>query len=362
MKKHEIVKIIFKLRTIPLIIIVTLFCQSQNSTAALYSFRLLTATPGTIIIERPNKYDYVPTIIQQNNISTIWWCGAQGAGTGDTIFSAKVPAGKLEKMAAIVDFQPVFSSSGNPSTFDGQHTCDPSIVEVNNRLYLYHGGLSQKKTTTLDLAVVTKIGVASSDDGGKTWNRANQGKPILIPRVLQESDKNRYGIGQPSVVYHGGLFHLFYTNSVGPDGPGIYLIRSKTPLLTDAEEWTVHGFVPLKGNTPKDGNRFIQGASADWAFLSKYAMFMMALRKKEGIMQLLFFDETLQTNLGEVELPIEWTEGPGLVRDEKGNLIVSDEIQNSFSFYLLRSTGTPRKPATWDISASKIQISISRLP
>ncbi len=90
-------KIVSKLHTIPVLLIVVLYCQSQNSIAASYSFRLLTATPGTKIIERPKKYDYVPTIIQRNNTSTIWWCGGQRVGAGDTIFSANVPGGNFER-------------------------------------------------------------------------------------------------------------------------------------------------------------------------------------------------------------------------------------------------------------------------
>lgn len=348
----------FSLRLVALFILLLGWTQPALLFAEDNDFKLLGVTPGSKVIARPQKYDYVPTIISHGHSSTIWWCGALNPGAGDIIFAARMSGTDFESSRGVTDMHPVFSNSGNRSKFDGKHVCDPSIINVSNRMYLYYGGIAETKSSGNDLEVATKLGVAVSDDGGQSWKRANQGEPILTPRPLQRSDKNRYGLGQPSVVYHNGLFYLFYTNTVGPDGIGIYLVRSKHPLMTEAEEWTSHGFVPLRGQSPLRGERLIQGFSADWAFIPKYKMFMMALRKKEGVMQLVFFDETLQKKLGAVDLPLEWTEGPGLVRDESGNLVLLEEKDNIFAFQLLRSTGVPRQPVTWDISASKIRLSV----
>ena len=333
--------------------------SSANGHSADDAFKLLSATPGYPVIVRPHQYDYVPTIIYNGNTSHIWWCGSVRPGAGDTIFEANVPGLDFERPGAATNIHPVFSNPGDQSKFDGRHVCDPSIIEVSNRMYMYYGGIPESRNKENNLKVAGRVGVAVSDDGGENWTRANQGEAILSPRELQESDNNRYGLGQPSIIYHNGFFYLFYTNTVGPDGVGIYLVRSRHPLMTEAEEWTSQGFIPLKGRTPIKGERFIKGFSADWAYIQKYNMFMMALRKEEGIMQLVFFDETLQRRLGTVDIPIEWTEGPGLVRDESGNLVVLDDQDSVLSFYLLRSTGVPRRPATWDISASKIRLLVN---
>lgn len=318
-------------------------------------FRFLSAGSDVSVVVRPNRYDYAPSVMVRNGRYEVWWCAAIRAGQGDTILHSSLGAGQLEKQGGVDAAGEIsFSNSGDPSTFDGRHTCDPSVIKIGGRSYLYYGGLAKAKGGGDDARNVTKLGVAVSDDGGGTWRRGNQGNPILAPRPVRESDESRYGLGQPSAIFHDGYVYLLYTNSLGNDGPGLYVARSRNPLFTEREEWTPNGFVGSTSDSPARGDRLMPGASADWAFVPGRNVFVIALRKTEGVMQLVLFDRELKTRVGALDLPLQWTEGPGLARDELGNLVFTENRDGSISFYLFRSIGVPRKPPTWDIAATRV--------
>lgn len=82
----------------------------------------------------------------------------------------------------------VFEGRGDGS-FDGQHTCDPSVVEVDGTYYLYYGAAVNDGVTT--------VGVARSADG-LSWERLAD-QPILTSAHQQDTG-NDYGAGQPSAV------------------------------------------------------------------------------------------------------------------------------------------------------------------
>jgi hypothetical protein len=319
-------------------------------------FRFISASPDAPVVVRPHKYDYVPSVMVRNGQYDMWWCGAIRTGLGDTILYDRLNEAQLKGgNSGSRSVNSVFSNSGDGSKFDGRHTCDPSVIKIGGRTYMYYGGLSATREKH-DLSVVTRIGVAISDDDGMNWTRANNGEPILAPRAMKETDDRRYGIGQPSVIHRDGFFYLLYTNSLGPEGAGLYVVRSKHPLMSTRQNWTRDGFVETDKNTLVKSEKLMPGASADWAFIPGWNAFMIALRKKEGVMQLVFYDPTLTRHLGDVDVPIEWTEGPGLARDQEGNLVYTQNQDGSIAFHLFRSVGTPRNPPSWDIAATRITV------
>jgi hypothetical protein len=254
----------------------------------------------------------------------------------------------------------VFSNSGDEDQFDGMHTCDPSVIAVGGKYFLYYGGISASKIDKNDTKLVTKMGIAESSDGVR-WSRAEAGRPVLEPRALRERDTNKYGLGQPSVVFVDGNYYILYTNTVGPDGPGIYVIRSKSPFIKGPfDVWTRdNGFVPGSRQDAILGDRLAHGASADWAYLVDKEVFIVAIRNGVlGDVKLKFLERSSLKEVGEFDLGLHGSEAPpqpGLARDENGWLYASKNTSGALSFFLFRSAGDKR-PQSWDIWANEITL------
>lgn len=324
----------------------------------------ISATTSKVVISRPARYDYAPTVILDSSGQyNMWWCGLVRGGMGDTILHLSFPTSFLMGGNTINegDERAVFSKSGGAVNFDAAHTCDPSIVKVADRYYMYFGGISETKSKENDLSATTKLGVATSADG-VVWERANGGKPILEPRMLLKDDKNRYGLGQPSVIFLDGYFYLLYTDTVGNDGSGIYILRSRKPLLKDeVEQWTDQGFVPIDLRNHPTPKKFLTGFSAEWAYIPSKKLFIVAMgaKNKDGeVMQLITFDQHSLKRKGAVDIPMEWTEGPGLSRDQNGWLAYKESSNGLLSFQIFRSVGKEGRPETWDIAVSTVTINI----
>jgi predicted GH43/DUF377 family glycosyl hydrolase len=90
-----------------------------------------------ITILRPNNWDYAPAVIYDENKYKMWWCGSwPGArpGTGDHILYAESQDG-LRWSDPIVALKP--GPQGHP---DSVHVCDPAVVRVNGKYYMYYTG------------------------------------------------------------------------------------------------------------------------------------------------------------------------------------------------------------------------------
>src|SRR5262249_23061682 len=138
-------------------------------------------------------------------------------------------------------FDDVFGPTGNVADFDGTHTCDPSVVRVDGTYYMFYGGIAEHTPTP----TWTRIGLAQSDDG-LHWTRLHGGKPIIDAArdPYAANLPNKYGTGQPSVIYLDGKFVLIRTDTSGVggnqgNGAGQYVLRSADPTFqTGVEELT----------------------------------------------------------------------------------------------------------------------------
>jgi hypothetical protein len=311
------------------------------------------------IIVRPNKYDYVPSVIADAATYRIWWSGAEKAGLGDIIFYTSVGRRNLDTAGAEALYLlcPSFQTQVTKYTlFDGLHTCDPSVLRIDGGFYMYYGGLSERKRPENSLRVMTKLGVALSSDG-LSWRRTNNGLPIMEPRAIASDQAGSYGLGQPSAVHLDSFFYIFFTDTLGPDGNGIYLVRSKDPLLkVGLEFWSPPGFKCPEQKDRKDAVRLLKGASVDAAYIDEWNLFMVVFRKSPGFMQGVFFDRDFGRRISQIEIPMEWTEGPGLARDGNGWLVADHLPDGSLSFHLFRSVGEKNKPTSWDVAVSRVRI------
>jgi len=162
----------------------------------------------------------------------MWWCSTTGVGDSIMYSTASSLDGPWSTAQAVLS--PTYGA-----TFDGEQTCDPSVIRVNGVYYLYYSG---KDIGSTDVAT-TRVGLATSVNG-VNWVRANGGQPIIRPRI-QPGDAGwaslplaqKYGAGQQSVTYVNGYIYLIYTDTTGLasnpvcNGCGQYVLRSADPTF-----------------------------------------------------------------------------------------------------------------------------------
>ena len=289
---------------------------------------------------QPAPYNYGPTVLAEDGRYRAWWCSQlPGVGpAGDDVLhaSSASPDGPFSEGGAPA--VPVFS--GEPGRFDGMHTCDPSVLRVGGRYYLYYTGAAG------DHAHGNAIGVASSADG-RAWTRA----PAPIASAAGEVQRaNVYGAGQPSAVFVDGWFYLMFTDTTakgaGWNGAGQFVLRSRDPAFgTGVQALTERGFRPAGGER---GRSVADAFSADWAYSPTLDAFAIAHQTTGGT-RITFWDREFTRHPYEpVMIPGPWQEGPGLVRDGAGWIRPStSDPCGTVPLDVLRATGLA--PAPTDI-------------
>ncbi|WP_161606366.1 LPXTG cell wall anchor domain-containing protein [Microlunatus speluncae] len=267
--------------------------------------------PGGALTGGDAAYEYAPTIIVENGVYRMWYCAQDPDGdvAGDDILYAESssaagpftgPGGGAPTI--------VFEGRGDGS-FDGQHTCDPSVVKADDgTYYLYYGAAVNDGETS--------IGVARSSDG-LSWERMTA-TPI-ITASHQVDRGNDYGAGQPSVIIKDGLFYLIFTDTTGagtlPNGAGQFAWRSADPTFaTGTEVFTGSAWQP---HTQQNSRSYMvaNAFSADWQYSDELSAFVIAHNNDAAFTTLTFLGEE---NLAEkpyapVNVDGAWVEGPGIV-------------------------------------------------
>ncbi len=261
------------------------------------------------------SYDYAPSVMHDGRYR-MWWCGGVA---GDHILYAEADSlgGPWYRPGTNTPGSvSVLTPTGVPGTFDRSHTCDPSVIRVEGKYYMYYGGLEEEESNATK---TTRLGVATSPDG-LNWTRQNGGNPIVVPnRIIP----NNYGAGQPSVTYVDGLFYLLYMDGTGLDSnpvnhAGEYVLRSADPLfLSGVEELTATGFQP-RTNAIHTTRSLTEAFSVDWQYIDSLDAFVVATPgylpgvAGNSATELRFFDRNFNA-LGKTYVPGFWREGPGLV-------------------------------------------------
>lgn len=149
-----------------------------------------------VVQDSEAPYNYAPSFMydEVEGLYKIWMCGTgiPGAVGGDNLLYRE--ATSLEGLMTApltVALQP----SLDPTKFDQIHACDPNVYRVGDVLYLAYGG----NTDGSQLLATTRLDMAVSYDGGRTFQRLHNGDAILSPN-LATLDPNAYGIGQPAVA------------------------------------------------------------------------------------------------------------------------------------------------------------------
>ncbi|MGP4019997.1 beta-xylosidase [Saccharopolyspora sp. 5N708] len=288
----------------------------------------------------PAPYNYGPTVLVEGGQYRAWWCSQlPGIGPpGDDILNAAssnldAPFTHSGGAPAV----PVFA--GQPGGFDGMHTCDPSVLKVDGRYYLYYTGAAG------DHAHGNAIGVASSADGF-AWRREAGGRPIVTASG-EVNRENVYGAGQPSALFLDGWFYLMFTDTTasgaGWNGAGQFVLRARNAEFTDQVQiLTDAGFAPAGA---KRSRSVVDAFSADWMWVPALDAFAIAHQTTAGT-TITFWDRDFTRHPYEpVVVPGPWQEGPGLVRQPDGHAPAStSDPCGTVPVDLLRATAAAAAP------------------
>jgi len=266
-------------------------------------------------------YNYGPSVMSDDGTTRMWWCsqypGAMPPGDDILYAEAASPDGLFTGPGGA---PAPAALSGNPGHFDGVHACDPSVIRVSGTYYMYYTGAAG------DHALGNSIGLATSTDG-VTWQRANDGRPIVDPAHDTHRD-NVYGAGQPSAVYLDGWFYLMFTDTTGLaagwNGAGQFVLRSTDPAFThDVQALGEPGFAPVDTTSVPRTASLADAFSADLMWIDALDAWAVAHETADGTTITFWDRDFTRTPFRPVLLPGPWREGPGLVRQPNGHAPVS---------------------------------------
>gem|GEM_PF-2945156 len=255
-------------------------------------------------------YEYAPTILAEGGRYRMWWC-AQVPGSpvkGDDILYAESTDlnGPFHAPGSDAPYTIAFHGTGGEE-FDGQHTCDPSVVNVGGRYLMYYGAAVHDGETS--------IGLATSADG-ITWQRSAQ--PI-ITAAHQKDVGNHYGAGQPTVTFVDGTYYLMFTDTTGAgsdaNGNGQFLWRSADPSFGNGTEvYTADGWQPRTDANSRSYS-VLNAVSTDLQYSDQLKAFIVAHDNDAGHTTLSFLDnaEPKAHPYQDVTIDGNWAEGPGIV-------------------------------------------------
>lgn len=135
---------------------------------------------------------------------------------------------------------------GNPGTFDDSGIMPSCIITVENKKYLYYIGWTTRQTVPYQNA----IGLAISEDGGKTFAKISEGPIISVNHI------EPYFSGTSFVMVDKNLFKMWYLSCVkweiyeGKPEP-IYNIKYAESL--DGIHWKQTGKVAIQLNEDEGG-------------------------------------------------------------------------------------------------------------
>jgi hypothetical protein len=93
---------------------------------------------------------------------------------------------------------------GKPGTFDDSGIMPSCIINVGSKKYLYYIGWTTRQTVPFQNAV----GLAVSEDGGKTFRKISEGPIITVNHI------EPYFSGTSYVLYDENLFKMWYLSCV----------------------------------------------------------------------------------------------------------------------------------------------------
>jgi hypothetical protein len=156
---------------------------------------------------------------------------------------ARDDTGKYLSHVAFADFDERFNvlgvstepviPLGKLGCYDEHGIFPLNVLRVNGRVLAYIGGWSRRVAVSVD----GSIGLATSDDGGRTFRRLGDGP------VLSSSLREPFLVGDPFVQIHDGVFHMWYIFGVcwkryAPDTAPERIYKIGHAVSGDGIHWT----------------------------------------------------------------------------------------------------------------------------
>ena len=273
----------------------------------------LTTIAHDVTVLTRKSYNYAPAVIRDGALYHLYWCAGVA---GDYVLHAEAPDldgpwhGETKE-----GYDQAMVPSGSPDRFDGQHACDPNVLKVAGKFYLYYGGLPRPNSG------LTAIGVAVSDDAIH-FTRLNGGNPIVTAaKTDPDWDKRKltYGAGQPAAVYIAPYVYLSFTDSTGAganpiNGAGQFVLRSKDPgFATGIQEFTGRGWQDRAFGRHTAEHSILESFGIDWAYDAATDTLVTVTDRIAGEATLLAIEPRSFRTLATGSVPIDWREGPALV-------------------------------------------------
>jgi hypothetical protein len=239
---------------------------------------------------------------------------------------------------------------------------DPSVVMVNGVYYLY---FVAPRTGGCDNGVNNQIFVARSTDGVH-WTKYPDNAHFPIPAVgfsasgacgpfNAQGTTDRYGIGEPSVVYKGGRYYLYYTNNPWLNEAHLERVQSSDGVtFGNAERVTA-------GNTI-DG-AYGSGGGAEVRYIPGWDVWLMIISipgnqkirwniSRDGVHWL---PPAFKTTEREFPTMNSYGISPTIEADPYG-WIGDSTLTTTKSTDIGYTTGNPNDPLTWDIAISEMTL------
>ncbi|MFJ2505290.1 hypothetical protein [Microbacterium sp. NPDC087592] len=308
-------------------------------------------------------YDYAPTVIEENGVRKMWWCGEATTDgyLSDAIFyrEQNISTGSLSPIQQVLTPRPSIA------TWDKSYICDPSVVKGSftnpddGKTYTYAlyytatdrgPGNPAYYGTHLD-GTNNRIGVAWSNDG-VAWKKYSQ-NPVISPRVV---NTDAYGAGQATSYNAGGssVRVTYHDNSTA--GTSLY-----TRTSTNGRTFGAETLVSLTGLAPS--GQLSYGSNFDVAYKPSEGMwygtfplprrdagdretYRMVIAKipaasfPSGTWQKLGFIDSNRTGA-------YLNHSPGIARTGSG------EVSTASSGLTVLYSGGANSPGTWDLRVAK---------
>ena len=294
-----------------------------------------------------NSYNYAPAVIHDGALYHLYWCAGVA---GDYVLHAEAPDLRGPWHGEGKEgYDQAMAPSGSPDRFDGQHACDPNVLKVAGKFYLYYGGLPHPNSG------LTAIGVAVSDDAVH-FTRLNGGNPIVTAAKTNpawETSKLFYGAGQPAAVYLAPYVYLSFSDSTGIgsnsiNGAGQFVLRSKDPsFATGVQEFTGRGWEDRPFGRHTAEHSILESFGIDWAYDAATDTLVTVTDRAAAETTVLALDPGTFRMLATGSVPIDWREGPALVADA-GKTMAARERCGTMDLAVFAAAGaSAADPFSW---------------
>ena len=337
------------MRALPLLLILLSLVSPGGTTTrteARPALRLVRQILTDVTILRRSSYNYAPAVIHDGSGFQLYWCGGVA---GDFI---------LHRHASTLDGPWVSSSfwhsddvalqpTGRAADFDARHTCDPNVIEVGGRYYLYYTGEQVDGGPSA-------IGVAAGTDGVH-FERVGTGHPIVSPARTNPDWATHhltYGAGQPAAVYVAPYVYLAFTDSTGRganpfNGAGQFVLRSRDPTFgSGVEELTAAGWAARAPGEHTAEYAVLQSFGIDLAYDGASRLLVAVSDSTRDRTTVFLLKPDTFRPLGAGDLAMHWREGPGLAVEADKSLSPRPAC-DALTLEVFAAQGASDDPFSW---------------